>query len=75
MIKTLLSRITKRFIRDNEIGQSVVILALGMVGLLVVVGITVDISILFVRFSTLRRAVDSASIAAAGQMRQDIQFS
>ena len=71
MMKTILSKVAKRFIRDNEIGQSVVILALGMVGLLVVVGITVDISILFVRFSTLRRAVDSASIAAAGQMRQD----
>lgn len=71
MIKKMLQKVAKRFIRENQVGQSVVILALGMVGLLVVVGIAVDVSILFIRFSTLRRAVDSASIAAAGQMRQD----
>lgn len=71
MIKTMLKKVARRFIRDNQTGQSIVILALGMIGLLAVVGIAVDISILFIRFSTLRRAVDSASIAAAGQMRQD----
>lgn len=70
-MKSLLSRVPRRYIRKNEIGQSIVILALGFVGLLAFVGITVDVSLLFVQFSTLRRAVDSASIAAAGQMRQD----
>lgn len=66
-----LQRSIRRTLRRSEAGQSVVILAIGMVGLLAVVGIAVDISILFVRFNTLRRAVDSAAIAAAGQMRQD----
>lgn len=61
----------RRLMRQGQIGQSVVILALGMVGLLAFVGITTDISVLFVRYSALRRAVDAASIAAAGQMRQD----
>lgn len=64
-------QLRKRFFRKGQIGQSIVILALGMVALLGFVGITTDISILFVRYSTLRRAVDSAAIAAAGQMRQD----
>lgn len=67
----MVSKRFKRFLRNSQTGQSIVILALGMVGLLAIVGIAVDISILFVRFNTLRRAVDSASIAAAGQMRQD----
>ncbi|MEQ8672681.1 MAG: pilus assembly protein TadG-related protein [Aggregatilineales bacterium] len=67
----MVSKRLKRFLRKSQTGQSIVILALGMVGLLAIVGIAVDISILFVRFNTLRRAVDSASIAAAGQMRQD----
>ncbi len=65
------SRWAKRFLRRGESGQSIVILALGFVGLLAFVGLTTDFSLMFVRYSTLRRAVDSAAIAAAGQMRQD----
>ena len=61
----------RKMMRRGQIGQSVVILALGMLGLLAFVGITTDVSVLFVRYSALRRAVDAASIAAAGQMRQD----
>ena len=63
--------ILRRMMRRGQIGQSVVILALGMLGLLAFVGITTDVSVMFVRYSALRRAVDAASIAAAGQMRQD----
>jgi hypothetical protein len=60
-----------RVFRRQHKGQSIVILALGMIALLGFVGITTDISLLFVRYATLRRAVDAAAIAAAGQMRQD----
>jgi hypothetical protein len=70
-MKSIVARFKGRFFRKGEIGQSIVILALGFIGLLAVVGITTDVSVLFVRFSQLRRAVDSAAIAAAGQMRQD----
>ncbi|RMG74389.1 MAG: hypothetical protein D6711_08990 [Chloroflexi bacterium] len=66
-----MKRLIRRLSRRNQVGQSLVILALGMIALLGFVGLTTDISILFVRYSQLRRAVDSASIAAAGQMRQD----
>jgi len=61
----------KRFLRKSEIGQSIVLLALGFVALAAFVGITTDLSIAFVRYSQLSRAVDSAAIAAANQMRQD----
>lgn len=64
-------RLMKRFFRKQHKGQSIVVLALGMIALLGFVGITTDISLLFVRYATLRRAVDAAAIAAAGQMRQD----
>lgn len=64
-------RLIRRLMRKQQKGQSVVILALGMVALLGFVGITTDVSLLFVRYATLRRAVDAAAIAAAGQMRQD----
>ena len=66
-----MKRLVRRLSQRNQVGQSLVILALGMIALLGFVGLTTDISILFVRYSQLRRAVDSASIAAAGQMRQD----
>jgi hypothetical protein len=66
-----MKRLMKRLFRRGETGQSIVILAIGFIGLLAVVGITTDVSLMFVRYSSLRRAVDSAAIAAAGQMRQD----
>ena len=46
------------------------ILAIGFLALLGFVGIVTDVSVLFIRYSTMRRAVDAAAIAAAGQMRR-----
>lgn len=60
--------------RRNESGQSIVILALGFIALIAFVGIVVDVSLMFVRYSTLSRAVDSAAISAAGQMRKDRNY-
>lgn len=71
MIKSLARRLVKPIFRHNDTGQSIVILALGFIGLLAMVGITTDVSLLFARYTQLRRAVDAASIAAAGEMRQD----
>lgn len=51
-------------------GQSIVILAIGFIALVGFVGIVTDVSLLFIRYSTLRRAVDAAAVAAAGQMRR-----
>lgn len=68
MIK--LKQYTQHLIKRGQIGQSIVILALGMIALLGFVGLTTDVSIMFIRYNNLRRAVDSAAIAAAGQVRQ-----
>ncbi|MFN8527235.1 MAG: pilus assembly protein TadG-related protein [Anaerolineae bacterium] len=51
-------------------GQSIIVLAIGFIALLGFVGIVTDVSLLFVRYSSLSRAVDAAAVAAAGQMRR-----
>ncbi|HVU12075.1 MAG TPA: hypothetical protein VHD90_12395 [Phototrophicaceae bacterium] len=56
--------------KKGQSGQSLVILALGFLALLGFVGIVTDVSVLFIRYSTLSRAVDAAAVAAAGQMRR-----
>jgi hypothetical protein len=64
------SRLLKHLRTRGQSGQALVILAIGFLGLLGFVGIVTDVSLLFVRYSTLRRAVDAAAVAAAGQMRR-----
>ncbi|MBE2182916.1 MAG: hypothetical protein IAE89_05790 [Anaerolineae bacterium] len=63
------------FWQRSQSGQSIVILALGFLALLAFVGIVTDVSLMFVRYSTLRRAVDAAAIAAAGQMQRSVDDS
>ncbi len=64
------SRYFRRIRRKGQTGQSLVILAIGFLALIGFVGIVTDVSLLFVRYSTLRRAVDAGAVAAAGQMRR-----
>lgn len=58
-------------VKDSEKGQSIVLIALVFVGLLAFIGLTVDMGILFITYGNLRRAVDSAALAAATQMRSN----
>lgn len=77
MFKSSLSKVARLLTRQSgaaESGQAIIILALGFIGLIAFVGIVTDVSLMFVRYSTLSRAVDSAAIAAAGQMRSDRNF-
>lgn len=65
-----LSKTVRRMLRRGETGQTIVILAFGFIVLLAFIGIVTDVSLLFVRYTTLRRAVDAAAVAAAGQVRR-----
>ncbi|MBI5930169.1 MAG: hypothetical protein HY862_12730 [Chloroflexi bacterium] len=56
--------------KKEKAGQSIVLLAIGFIALIAFVGLVTDLSLLFVRYSALRRSVDSAAIAAAGQIRE-----
>jgi len=51
-------------------GQAMVLIALAFIGLAAFIGLTVDSGILFIQIGHLRRAVDSASLAAANQFRE-----
>ncbi len=73
MLKRTKVALARRF-RNSQRGQTVVILAFGLIALIAFVGLVTDISIMFVRFSTLRRAVDSAALAAAGQVREGTDY-
>jgi hypothetical protein len=70
LLRTLLRPIRQ----PQNAGQAVVVLALGFIGLVGFMGIVTDVSILLARYNTLTRAVDSAAISAAGQMRSDRSF-
>lgn len=73
----------KRFIQHTHLGrrlsrsqrgQSILLLAFAFIALIAFVGLVTDISLLFVRYSALRRAVDAAAIAAAGQIREGTDY-
>lgn len=53
---------------DEQKGQSIVLVALMMVGLLAFVGIAVDVGLIFARRSQLSKAVDSAVLAAVTEV-------
>jgi len=52
-------------------GQAIVIIALGFILLLGFTGLVVDVARVFVARGNLRRAIDSAGLAAAAQFRQN----
>lgn len=60
--------------RRTRAGQSIILVAVSMVALVAFVGIATDVALLFVRYTALRRAVDSAAIAVAGQVRTGVDF-
>ncbi len=66
--------LTQRLKRSQR-GQSILLLAFAFVALLAFVGLVTDVSLLFVRYASLRRAVDAAAIAAAGQIREGSNYS
>jgi hypothetical protein len=54
----------------KEKGQILIFLALAFVGLLAFIGLAMDVGILFINMGHLRRAVDSAALAASAQFRE-----
>ena len=71
MLPSRFLKMFKRSLKRHQTGQAIIILALGFIVLLGFVGIVTDVSLLYIRYAALRRAVDSAAVAAAGQLRTD----
>lgn len=74
MKRLLLENPLVRRMKHSPRGQSVVLMALAFIALIAFVGLVTDVALLFVRYSALRRAVDSAAIAAAGQIREGTDY-
>ncbi|NLX11020.1 MAG: hypothetical protein GXY36_15335 [Chloroflexi bacterium] len=49
-------------------------MAIAFIALIAFVGLVTDLALLFVRYASLRRAVDAAAIAAAGQIREGTDY-
>jgi hypothetical protein len=61
---------TRNLPRKLEKGQILILVAFAIVGIVAVIGLTMDVGIMFIEDARLRRAVDSAALAAALQFRQ-----
>src|SRR3954462_14014250 len=73
-MKPSIKKLAGLFNKGSRRGQSIVIIAFAFIALIAFVGIATDVALLFVRYSTLRRAVDAAAIAAAGQVRESANY-
>ncbi len=65
-----LIRAAKKKISKMERGQVLVLVALAAVVIIAIVGLVIDVGVLFIGNARLRRAVDSAALAAALQVRE-----
>jgi hypothetical protein len=66
---------TKKQISKMERGQVLVVVALSIVAIVAIIGLALDVGVMFIGNARLRRAVDSAALAAALQFREFYQIS
>ncbi|NKQ35064.1 MAG: hypothetical protein HF973_05540 [Chloroflexi bacterium] len=57
--------------RNQETGQSIVLIALALVGIIAFVGLAIDVGFIFARGSQLQAAVDSAALAGVVELTAD----
>jgi len=62
---------SKKRLSRMERGQVLMVVAVAIVGIIAVIGIALDVGVMFVENARLRRAVDSAALAAALQYREN----
>jgi Flp pilus assembly protein TadG len=73
-MRSSLRQMSRLMNKRSRSGQSIILVAFAFIALIAFVGIATDVALLFVRYSTLRRAVDAAAIAAAGQVRENANY-
>jgi Putative Flp pilus-assembly TadE/G-like len=69
MLRRSFQRVRKAFMKKEK-GQILVIVALILVALIAIIGLSMDLGLMFIDNARLRRAVDSAALAAALQYRE-----
>ncbi len=58
--------------RDGERGQGLGLVAIAFLALLAFVGLVTDVGMLYLSYGQLKRAVDAAAIAAAGEFKRGV---
>ncbi|HFE66587.1 MAG TPA: hypothetical protein ENJ93_04925, partial [Chloroflexi bacterium] len=75
----LLHKIKQNLFRQpadtGETGQSIVLIALALVGIIAFAGLAIDVGFIFARGSQLQAAVDSAALAGVVELTADINAS
>jgi len=66
---------TKKLLSRNERGQVLVVVAVSIVAMVAIIGLSLDVGIMFIENARLRRAVDASALAAALQFREGYQMS
>lgn len=61
----------KKFLRNAERGQAIIIVAFAMVGIIAAVGLMTDGGIVLIEYAKLKRGIDAAAIASASQFRKN----
>ena len=61
---------SKKRLSKMQHGQVLVVVAFAIVGIVAVMGLALDVGTMLIEYARLRRAVDSAALAAALQIRQ-----
>ncbi len=61
----------KSLLQKREKGQILVIMGLIFIGLVAVIGLAIDLGLVFVAYSRLNRAVDAAALAATGEFKRN----
>ena len=62
----------KKFIKNSEKGQAIIMIAFGIIGLIAMVGLMTDGGMLLVEYARLKRGIDAAAVAAAQQFRKSL---
>ena len=65
-------RIVKSKFSRKEHGQVLVVVAAAAIGIIAIIGLTIDVGLMFVGNARLRRATDAAALAAALQYREGV---
>lgn len=60
----------KKFLKNSERGQAIILIALAIIGMVGMVGLMTDGGILLIEYARLKRGIDAASIASALQFRK-----
>ncbi|MBI5354148.1 MAG: Tad domain-containing protein [Chloroflexi bacterium] len=61
----------KKFRKNSEKGQAIILITFGIIGLIAIVGLMTDGGMLLIEYARLKRGIDSAAVAAAQQFRKN----